>query len=123
MKLTNQQIYQYAENLLSVFNNSFNTYIPAKANFYIQKNISLLAAAAQEVEKSRLEIAKHYGTLDEANQQYIVPEDKLEDANKELQDLLNIEQDLEIKTFSIEDLGNTEFTAGQMQAIMFMIEG
>lgn len=123
MKLTNQQIYQYAENLLSVFNDSFNTYIPAKANFYIQKNVSVLAAAGQEVEKSRLEIAKHYGTLDETNQQYIVPEDKLEEANKELQDLFNIEQDIEIKTFSIEDLGNTEFTAGQMQAIMFMIEG
>ena len=123
MKLTNQQIYQYAENLLSVFNDNFNIYIPAKANFYIQKNISTLAAAGQEIERSRLEIAKHYGVLDEEKQQYTIPENKLEEANKELQDLFNIEQDLEIKTFSIEDLGNTEFTAGQMQAIMFMVEG
>ena len=123
MKLTNQQIYQYAENLLSIFNDKFNIYIPAKANFYIQKNISLLAAAGQEIEKARLEIAKHYGVLDNNKQQYIIPEDNLKDANTELQDLFNIEQELEIKTFSIEDLGNTEFTAGQMQAIMFMIEG
>jgi hypothetical protein len=40
----------------------------------------------------------------------------------ELDDLFNIEQDLEIKTFSIDALGNTEFTPVQMQAIMFMIE-
>ena len=121
MKFNNQQIYQIANNVLSNLDN-LNIYIPAKANFFIQKNISTLAAAAQEIEKSRLEIAKHYGVLDEENQQYKIPEDKLEEASKELEDLFSIEQELDIKTFSIEALGNAEFTPAQMQAIMFMIE-
>lgn len=121
MKFNNQQIYQIANNVLGNLDN-LNIYIPAKANFFIQKNISALAAAAQEIEKSRLEIAKHYGVLDEENQQYKIPEDKLEEASKELNDLFSIEQELDIKTFSIETLGNAEFTPAQMQALMFMIE-
>lgn len=121
MKFNNNEIYQIANILTKAFDN-LDIYIPAKANFFIQKNISTLAAAAQEIEKSRLEIAKHYGVLDEENQQYKIPEDKLEEASKELEDLFSIEQELDIKTFSIEALGNAEFTPAQMQAMMFMIE-
>lgn len=121
MKFNNQTIYQIANNLMSNLDN-LNIYIPAKANFFLQKNIQTLAAAAQEIEKSRLEIAKHYGVLDEEGQQYKIPEDKLEEASKELADLFNIEQDLDIKTFSIEALGNAEFTPAQMNAMIFMIE-
>ena len=121
MKFNNSEIYQIANVLAKTFDN-LNIYIPAKANFFIQKNISTLAAAAQEIEKSRLEIAKHYGVLDEEKQQYKIPEDKIEEASKELEDLFSIEQELDIKTFSIEALGNAEFTPAQMQAMMFMIE-
>ena len=121
MQFNNNQIYQIANSLVSNLDN-LNIYIPAKANFFLQKNIQTLAAAAQEIEKSRLEIAKHYGVLDEEGRQYKIPEDKLEEASKELADLFTIEQDLDIKTFSIEALGNAEFTPAQMNAMMFMIE-
>lgn len=121
MKFNNSEIYQIANVLAKTFDN-LDIYIPAKANFFIQKNISTFAAAAQEIEKSRLEIAKHYGELDEENQQYKIPEDKIKEASKELEDLFSIEQDLNIKTFTIEALGDAEFTSAQMQAIMFMIE-
>lgn len=121
MKFNNQQIYQIANNLLSNLDN-LDIYIPAKANFFLQKNIQIFAAAAQEIEKSRLEIAKHYGILDEEGQQYKIPEDKIEEASKELNDLFSIEQDLDVKTFTIESLGSAEFTPAQMQAMMFMIE-
>lgn len=121
MKFSNNEIYQITNVLTKIFDN-LNIYIPAKANFFIQKNISTLAAASQEIEKSRIEIAKHYGVLDEEGRQYKIPEDKLEEASKELNDLFSIEQELDIKTFSIEALGNAEFTPAQMQAMMFMIE-
>ena len=121
MKFNNNEIYQLAGHITSNLGN-LDIYIPAKANFFIQKNMATLAAAAQEIEKSRLEIAKHYGVFDEEKQQYKIPEDKIEEASKELNDLFSIEQDLDIKTFSIESLGNAEFTPAQMQAMMFMIE-
>ena len=121
MKFNNQQIYLMANNSISALSN-LDIYIPAKANFFLQKNLQTLAAAAQEIEKARLEIAQHYGVLDEENQQYKIPGDKVQEANKELEDLFSIEQELDIKTFSIEALGNAEFTPAQMNAMMFMIE-
>lgn len=120
MKLTNLQIYQFAEKLDSIANST--QYIPAKANFFLQKNIQVIADAAKEIEASRLKIAQHYGELDEENSQYKIPQEKMADATKELEDLFSIEQDLDIKTFSIDALGSAEFTPAQMQAIMFMIE-
>ena len=121
MKINNNKIYALANTIIGELGN-LDIYIPAKANFFLQKNLQTLAAAAQEIEKSRLEIAKHYGVLDEEGQQYKIPEDKIEEASKELEDLFSIEQELDIKTFSIEALGNAEFTPAQMQAMMFMIE-
>lgn len=120
MKLTNLQIYQFAEKLDSIANST--QYIPAKANFFLQKNIQVIAAAAKEIEESRLTIAQHYGELEEDKQQYKIPQEKMADAAKELDDLFNIEQELDIRSFKIDDLGSAEFTPAQMQAIMFMIE-
>ena len=121
MKLNNYQIYEYAQQLSSTFINA-DLYIPIKANFLIQKNIKLIVAAGEEIEKSRLQIAQHYGKLDEENNIFIIPEEKLEEANTEINNLFSIEQELNIQLIKLEDLGNTEFTTKQMQAIMFMIE-
>lgn len=121
MKIINYQILEYTENLLNILQNN-DLYIPVKANFLIQKNIKIMTAAAEEIEKSRITIVSHYGTLDAENNQYVVPEDKVAETNKEINDLFFMEQDLDIKIFKLEDLGNIELTPKQMQALMFMIE-
>ena len=121
MKLTNVQIYNYANAYNEAFA-EFNAYLPVKANFILQKNVSALAVAVEEIEKARIGIAQHYGVLNEEGTRYDIPQDKMADVNKELQELFEIEQDLDIKSLSIEAFGNVEFTPAQMQAIMFMIE-
>ena len=123
MKLTftNREIYQMTLALSQSFDN-LDIRIPAKANFYIQKNTGVLAAAAQEIEKSRMEVIQHYGELNEDGNSYNIAEDKRAAANKELEELFSITQELEIYQFSIDALGDLEFTQSQMQAIMFMIE-
>ena len=120
MKFTNNKIYQIANNLSIL--NSIDTYIPAKANFFLQKNIQKMTAAAEDIEKSRMDIAKHYGTLDSDSQYYDIPKDKIPEVSKEMEDLFEIEQDIDIKLISIDAFGDTNFTPAQMQAIMFMIE-
>ena len=120
MKFNNQQIYDYATALVSLKQNH-NLYIPVKANFVLQKNINAMIAAAQDIESARLGIARHYGTLDQEQGQYLIPEDKAAAAGKELQDLFSLEQEINIRQFALDDLGNAEFTPAQMQAIMFMI--
>ena len=121
MKLTNYEIYNIAMAYKEVFQD-FNQYLPVKVNFYLQKNINALAAAAQEIEQARLEVAKQYGVLAEDGSGYSIPEDRIPQANQELNDLFSIEQELEIKTFSIENFGSVELTPAQMQVIMFIID-
>ena len=122
MKLTNTQIYNYANNLIRAFNDEQQK-LPIKISFYLQKNKNTLLQLAQDIEASRIEIAKTYGTLDEETSQYIIPAEKMEDANKELNDLFNLEQDVQIYTINIDSLSDDiTITTAQMEAIMFMIE-
>lgn len=121
MKLTNEKIYNLTNSYTQEFSD-FKSYIPAKVNFAIQKNMQVLAAAAQGIEETRMEVAKHYGVMNEDGSGYSIPEDARPQVQQELNDLFSIEQELEIKTFSIDALGDVEFTPAQMQVIMFMIE-
>ena len=119
MRLTNQQIYDAALNLTSFV---IEGKVPVKINFFLQKNIQVLAAAGQEIDAARMKIAQDYGTLNEEGTQFIIPPEKLLEAQKELNDLFSLEQDLNIHTFKIDDFENIELTYQQLAAIMFMIE-
>ena len=119
MKLNNGLIYQYALNLSEALNDN-DLQMPVAILFSIEKNKQTLMAVAQDVEKYRMDIIKKYG--EEVDGNYNVPQDKIEIANKELQDLFSIEQEVNIYKFNIEDLGDIKLTSNQMDAILFMIE-
>lgn len=122
MKMTNNEIYMHARNLMEVFTDA-NQRLPIKVNFYLQKNKNTLVELAQDIEKSRVEIAKNYGELDESGEQYIIPNDKMEAAAKELEDLFNLEQDVHIYKINVDSLSDDlTMTTAQMEAIMFMID-
>ncbi len=119
MKLNNNQIYNYATNL-AAFN--IEQRIPVRINFFLQKNIQEIQRLAQEIEAVRLSIAQQFGSLNEDGTQYIVEPDKLADAQKELNDLFALEQDVNIHIFKLDDFDGIELTTQQLSAIMFMIE-
>ena len=119
IKINNGMIYQYALTLNEVLNDN-DLQMPVAVIFSIEKNKQTLMAIAQDVEKYRMDIIKKYG--EEVNGNYNVPQDKIEIANKELQDLFSIEQEVNIYKFNIEDLGDIKLTSNQMNAILFMIE-
>ncbi len=122
MLLTNNQIYIKARQLLEVFQDSGQKF-PIKINFYLQKNKNTLIALAQDIEKARMEIVQTYGIPDDKNESYIIPKEKLEDAKKELNDLFDLEQEVQIYKVSIDSLDNNfDLTTAQMEAIMFMID-
>lgn len=118
-KFTNDEIYRIATSQAFA---DFTSYIPAKANFIIQKNFSVFAAAAQGIEEARLEVAKHYGELTEDGTKYNISEENMKAVSDELAELFSMEQELDIKTFDIDSLGTAEFTPAQMQILMYMIE-
>lgn len=97
--MKNIEIYQHAVLLKQAFENA-ELNLPAKANFYIQKNTNTLLALGQEIEKSLMDVS------DEA----------------ERAELLDAEQEVKIYKFKIDDLKDRELLMEQMNAIMFMIE-
>lgn len=121
MKLTNYEIYTYAQQLNSAFTNK-NLYLPARVNFFLQKNIQLLLALAQEIEEGRLNIIRHYGIANSDTGNIEIPADKIQVASNEIQELLMLEQDINITKINIDKFGDIELSLEQMNAIMFMIE-
>lgn len=122
MKLTNNEIYTYANQLMGVFNDE-NQKLPVKINFYLQKNKKLLIELAQDIERERLDIARSNGTLDPEKGQYSIDPDKIESVQKELTDLFSLEQEVNIYKINIDSLSDDlTLTTGQMEALMFMID-
>ena len=120
MKLNNQQIYEYAQQL-SVFN-SCNIKMPVRINFYLQKNIQLIQQAAEEIDRTRLGLAAQYGVINETQTGYDIPNENIPIINKELNDLFSLEQELNIHQFKLADFDGIELTYQELSAIMFMIE-
>ena len=120
MTLTNGFIYDRAVNLLNNFNIN-DVKMPIAACYSIEKNKETLRNIAEDIEKNRFQIIQRYGTVQE-NGDFLVSQDKIEEANEELAALLNIEQEIKIYIFKIEELKNVELTSSQMKSIMFMID-
>lgn len=120
MKLTNQQIYEYGQSL-AVFNDC-NIKMPVRINFYLQKNIEQIHKAIQDIDDARLSVGAQYGMPNETGTGYDIPAENIAEANRELNDLFNLEQDLSIHIFKLDDFDSIELTYQQMSAIMFMVE-
>ena len=89
MKLTNTQIYNHAQKLHRVFQDP-SLYLPARVNFYIQKNKSTIITLGEEIDKARMAIFEHYGEPTEDGMINVPPE-RVADAQKELNELFEIE--------------------------------
>ena len=122
MKLTNKEIYNYYQNIVSAFKNSQH-YLPAKVNFYIHKNKQVLQNIVEAIDITREEIAQHYGKQDVENiGLYHIPLEDRDKAQQELNDLMNIQQEIVILKVPFDSIADLEFTPSQMEAIMFMID-
>lgn len=123
MKLTNLQIYNYASNLLEEFSNSAELKLPVKVNFYLQKNLLTLKNLATEIEESRLNIVQEYGQINEDGTSYFIPNENIEKAQQELNDLFALEQEVQIYMIKLDSFNDDILLSmSQMESLMFMIE-
>ena len=99
--MKNKQIYEYGKNL-AIFDN-FNLSMPVRISFYLQKNISLIRQANTDIEMARMNIGKAFGTINNDGTGYNIPPEKIPEVNKELEDLFNLEQDLNLHMFKLDD--------------------
>ena len=121
MQLTNNFIYNKSLLLNSLFNNN-EQYIPIKLNFIIRKNIQTLYNHLDEINAGRMAIGEQYGIITEDGS-FSIPPERVNAANKELEDLGNIVQEVPIQMIKFSEIDeNIQLTPNQMEAIMFMIE-
>ena len=118
--MSNAEIYDLNTLINSVFDIKDKKYLPARVNFFIQKNRNLLVKLSNDIERVRFSIIENYGTVE--GDKYHFTEENILLANKELSDLLKIKQEVDISMIKLSDLDNIEFTQEQMSALMFMIQ-
>lgn len=122
MILKNKDIIEYYEELSASFKDN-TKYLPAKISFIIQKNIKMLKELSEEIYSARNNIIQNYGIQDEEDKDsFIIPKEFQEITQKELDDLIEMEQEVSILKLKFSDIENLEFTMNQMEALMFMIE-
>ena len=120
--MTNNDIYNHANNLLSAFEDVANLSLPVKVHFYFQKNMDFIVKMAQDIEKSRTEILDKYGTLDQETQTYKFEEADVEKINQDMMDLFSLEQEVKIHVIPMEWIEDMELTAKQVNAFSFMFD-
>ena len=118
--LTNGEIYSIAINLINNFSEN-EIRMPAAIAYSLQKNKEAISSLAEEIEKSRIDVIKHYASEQDGDN-FTIPPENVEEANKELSDLLSIVQEVKVYTFKIDDISDMQLTSSQMNAIMFMID-
>lgn len=122
---TNLEIYNMGSELIKHFggDNADNLVFPIKFSFYFQKNMKVIVEAAQDIETRRVEIIKKYGNAsDDEPTNFIIPEDKFDEATKEVNELFELEQEIPVYMASLDSLGDITMTPAQVSAISFMIQ-
>lgn len=118
----NSKIVEYINVLNNTFGEEQNLKLPAKVAFIIEYNTSMLYSKYEFIEKARVNIGKKYGVLSEDKSRYILPKEKIELAEMELEQLMGIEQTVELIPLPLKELDKCDLTLGQIKAILFMIE-
>lgn len=118
--MKNLEIYNTAKALNIAF--ADDNKLPIKLSFKIQKNKKIFLELGEEVENCLFLLYNKYGELKEDGTLYIPPEN-VENYNKDYNDLMEIEQNVDFVTIGIDEISDdVEITNSQMEAIMFMIE-
>lgn len=123
MKLTNEVILNSSSKLSDLSQREF----PVKVSYALAKNITKLNAELVIYNSERTKLIEKYSikdeggkTLEENGQINIQPE-CLEGWNKDIRELLAIENEIDIHQFSIEALNDYSMSANDLMVIDYMI--
>lgn len=123
MELSNGFMLSYIDDLYPITVNT-ELKFSAHPNYVIQKNFKTLYDICQELDKERSRVISEYSTgIDEEKGIYLFEdEEKRVKAEKELNDLFNGTQEVNITQFPIESLGDMVLSTKDMSTLMLMIK-
>lgn len=125
MKLTNGKILNDSTKLSEIAQKQ----LPIKASYAIAKNLMRLEAELKTYNKEREKLIEKYSVKDEQgktiideNSQVKIQEEYLTEWNKDFQELLDIENEVDIHKFSVEALNGYNMSASELMLIGYMID-
>ena len=127
MKLTNRKIVNDANFLGALTQKQ----LPIKISYAIAKNISKIESELKIYNKEREKLIDKYAEKDDKgenlideNNQLKILDEHLQTWNKDINELLDIEVEIEIHKFKLDDLlnSNIDITAAELMLIDYMIE-
>ena len=123
MKITNREIQSKVQILQTITQRQ----LPVKASYAIAKNITTINRELKVFESEKMKIINEYALKDESgnpkveNNSYKIIEGKEEECNSKINELLDIEAEIEIRTFNIDSIENMNFSPSELLEIDFMI--
>lgn len=125
MKLTNKKIVNDSMILMEISRKE----LPIKVSYALAKNISKIEKELDIYNSERQKLLDKYCIKDEhgenkvdENNQLKIQEDYLKDWNQDIKELQNIELEIDIHKFKLEELNGYNMTPSELIAIDYMIE-
>lgn len=127
MKITNKKLVESINLVRQVAQKQ----LPVKVSYAISRNTDHLESALKPYDKERQKLIEKYAEHDENGNLAIRPDGisvKFKDDaakaawDKDIEELLGIEADVDIRKFKLDDLGDVSFSAAEISAIEYMIE-
>lgn len=127
MKLTNRRIVNDA----TFLNSLTNKQLPIRVSYAIAKNVSKIESELKVFNNERQKLLDKYCVKDEEgknkideNNQLRIADEHLDAWSKDLEELLDIEVEIDIHKFNVNDLlnSNCEMTPSELMLIDYMIE-
>ena len=109
-------LFESLENLAQ--NNDFK--FSPKVAYVIAKNHEKARSEANTIYKLRQDIIGTYGHM-EVNGDVTIEKSKIAAANRDIEDLMELESEIQINKIDIEDLGDNEFNLEIMKGLQFMV--
>lgn len=120
---SNEDIITYTSLMVANFlTEEHDIILPIKVNYSLQINYLTFYDRAKKIEELKMEIGRKYGKKNEETGSYEVPFENIPAAEKAINDLMEIEQNLDVMTIKLNDLSECNLTTQQMRTLIFMIE-
>lgn len=126
MKLSNEKIL----NTINVLGNLNNAQLPIKVAYAVSKNINKIESELKAYNTEKAKLIEKYSEKDEegkviSNEQghVTIKNEHIEDWNRDINELLSIENDVDIHKIQLNDLLNTNYniSPAELSMIDFMI--
>ena len=125
MKITNEEIITNVSKLVEISQRE----LPVKVSYAIAKNIAKIESVLKIYNTERSKLLEKYSVKDEQGKSIITEDNQIKlqeeftaDWNKDIRELDEIENDIDIHTFSINALEGFNITPRDIKAIQYMIE-